>query len=152
MISNLQKDDTPSIHIPDRRKTIHEHTTYCCRKGLRSLKRILLPSDPLRAKFKNFLDNPKQYTAVRNILGFTGTYRAFPYQELGRHPVHLDLRAWLIHEFGCKKLFRVGTCGAMHSGCPSARCALIAQAASTDSSIIRNISAAPSTTAPIADS
>ena len=37
--------------------------------------RILLLGDPLRAKFiaENFLYNPKQYTSVRNILGFTGT-------------------------------------------------------------------------------
>ena len=38
--------------------------------------RILLPGDPLRAKFiaENFLENARQYNSVRNILGFTGTY------------------------------------------------------------------------------
>lgn len=39
-------------------------------------KTILLPGDPLRAKFiaENFLENPKQYNNVRGMLGYTGTY------------------------------------------------------------------------------
>ena len=38
---------------------------------------VLLPGDPLRAKFvaDNYLENAVQYTSVRNILGYTGTYR-----------------------------------------------------------------------------
>ena len=38
---------------------------------------VLLPGDPLRAKFvaENFLENPVQYSNVRNMLGFTGTYK-----------------------------------------------------------------------------
>ena len=37
-------------------------------------KTVLLPGDPLRAKFiaENFLENPVQFNSVRNILGFTG--------------------------------------------------------------------------------
>ena len=37
--------------------------------------RILLPGDPLRAKFiaENFLEGAKEYTSIRNILGYTGT-------------------------------------------------------------------------------
>ena len=40
-------------------------------------KTILLPGDPLRAKFiaENFLENPKQYNNVRGMLGYTGTYK-----------------------------------------------------------------------------
>ena len=39
--------------------------------------RILLPGDPLRAKYiaENFFEDAKQYTGIRNILGFTGTYK-----------------------------------------------------------------------------
>ena len=42
--------------------------------------RILLPGDPLRAKFiaEHFLDDAKEYTHVRNILGYTGTYKGVP--------------------------------------------------------------------------
>ena len=39
--------------------------------------RILLPGDPLRAKYiaENFLDDTFCYTRIRNILGYTGTYK-----------------------------------------------------------------------------
>ena len=39
--------------------------------------RILLPGDPLRAKWvaENYLENVKQYNSVRNMFGFTGTYK-----------------------------------------------------------------------------
>ena len=38
---------------------------------------ILLPGDPRRAKYiaENFLENAEEVTNVRNILGFTGTYK-----------------------------------------------------------------------------
>ena len=41
---------------------------------------ILLPGDPLRAKHiaDNHLSDARQVTAVRNMLGFTGSYRGMP--------------------------------------------------------------------------
>ncbi len=41
---------------------------------------VLMPGDPLRAKFisDNFLDNAQLVTSVRNVLGFTGTYHDQP--------------------------------------------------------------------------
>ena len=41
---------------------------------------ILLPGDPLRAKFiaENFLNNPKCYNEIRGMLGYTGTYKGVP--------------------------------------------------------------------------
>ena len=40
-------------------------------------KTVLMPGDPLRAKFiaETFLENPKLVTSVRNVLGYTGTYK-----------------------------------------------------------------------------
>ncbi len=40
-------------------------------------KTVLMPGDPLRAKFiaETFLDDPQVVTSVRNILGFTGYYK-----------------------------------------------------------------------------
>ncbi len=117
--------------------------------------RILLPGDPLRAKFiaENFLDTPKQYTSVRNILGFTGTYKGVPVSVQGTGMGIPSISIYtheLIHEFGCKKLFRVGTCGGMHPDV-KLRDVLIAQPASTDSSIIKNIFGGSINYAPIAD-
>ena len=39
--------------------------------------RILLPGDPLRAKYiaETFLEDAREYTSIRNILGYTGTYK-----------------------------------------------------------------------------
>ena len=117
--------------------------------------RILLPGDPLRAKFiaENFLENPKQYTSVRNILGFTGTYKGVPVSVQGTGMGIPSISIYtheLIKEYCVKKLFRVGTCGAMHKDL-KLRDVLIAQAASTDSSIIRNIFGGSINYAPIAD-
>ena len=117
--------------------------------------RILLPGDPLRAKFiaENFLDDVKQYTSVRNILGFTGKYKGVPVSVQGTGMGMPSIAIYtheLIHSFGCKKLFRVGTCGGMHTDV-KLRDVIIAQAASTDSSMIRNIFGGSINYCPIAD-
>ena len=38
---------------------------------------VLLPGDPLRAKYiaERFLENPERYNEVRNMFGYTGTYK-----------------------------------------------------------------------------
>ena len=48
-------------------------------------KTVLMPGDPLRAKFiaENFLENPKQFNNVRGMLGFTGTYKGVPVSVMG---------------------------------------------------------------------
>ena len=102
--------------------------------------RVLLPGDPVRAKViaKNFLTDVKQYTEVRNIYGFTGKYKGVPVsiQATGMgipsFSIYVDE---LINVYGVKKLIRVGTCGGMHKDL-NLRDVLIAQGASTDSSIV----------------
>lgn len=44
--------------------------------------KILLPGDPLRAKFisENFLQNSVQFNDIRNMLGFTGIYKGEKFQ------------------------------------------------------------------------
>jgi len=117
--------------------------------------RILLPGDPLRAKFiaENFLDNAKQYTGIRNILGFTGTYKGVPVSVQGTGIGIPSISVYtheLINVYGVQKLIRVGTCGAMHKDI-HLRDIVIAQGASTDSSIIRNIFGSSINFAPLAD-
>ena len=40
-------------------------------------KTVLMPGDPLRAKYiaETYLENPRQVNAVRNMFGYTGTYK-----------------------------------------------------------------------------
>ena len=117
--------------------------------------RILLPGDPLRAKYiaENFLNNVKQYNNVRNMLGFTGEYKDVPVSVQGTG-MGIPSIAIYVHEllsvYGVKKLLRVGTCGGMHPDI-KLRDVLIAQAATTDSSIVRNIFGSSINFAPIAD-
>ena len=102
--------------------------------------RVLLPGDPLRAKFiaENFLTNVKQYNSVRNIFGFTGKYKGVPVsiQATGMGIPSFSIYVHeLIHVYGAKKLIRTGTCGGMHKDL-NLRDILIAQGSSTDSAIV----------------
>lgn len=117
--------------------------------------RILLPGDPLRAKFiaENFLENPTEYTHIRGILGYTGKYKGVPVSVQGTGMGIPSISIYvheLISVYGVKKLFRVGTCGGMNEDV-KIRDVLIAQAASTDSSIVRNIFGPSINFAPIAN-
>ena len=46
---------------------------------------VLMPGDPLRAQYiaENFLDDAVQVTGVRNMFGFTGTYKGKPVSIMG---------------------------------------------------------------------
>ena len=48
-------------------------------------KTVLMPGDPLRAKFiaETFLENPRLVTDVRGMLGYTGTYQGRPISVMG---------------------------------------------------------------------
>lgn len=101
---------------------------------------VLLPGDPLRAKFiaENYLENCRCYSEVRNMYGFTGTYKGVPVsvQGTGMGMPSMGIYSYeLIHEYDCSKLIRVGTCGAfqddLHLGD-----VIAAVAASTDSNYV----------------
>ena len=77
---------------------------------------ILLPGDPLRAKYiaETFLTDARQVTAVRNMLGFTGTYVGMPVSVMGTGmgiPSASIYVTELIDEYDVKRLVRVGSCG-----------------------------------------
>lgn len=79
---------------------------------------ILLPGDPLRAKFiaDNFLENVKQFNSTRNMFGFTGTYKGAPVSVMGTGMGCPSIGIYtyeLIHGYGCKNLIRIGTAGSM---------------------------------------
>ena len=104
---------------------------------------VLLPGDPLRAEYiaKTFLKDAKCYTKVRNMFGYTGTYKGkkISVQGTGMGIPSISIYVHeLIRDYGAKTLIRVGTCGAMRSDI-HLREVIIAQGATTDSSIIQNI-------------
>ena len=79
---------------------------------------ILLPGDPLRAKFiaENFLENPVQFNAVRGALGYTGTYnnKKISVMGTGMGMPSIGIYSYeLIKVFGVKNLIRIGSCGAL---------------------------------------
>lgn len=81
-------------------------------------KTVLLPGDPLRAKYiaETFLEDVKQVTDVRNILGFTGTYKGKKVSVMGSGmgiPSASIYATELIKEYGVENIIRVGTCGAV---------------------------------------
>lgn len=78
---------------------------------------ILLPGDPLRAKFiaENFLEDPVQFNTVRNMLGYTGAYKGKRISVMGTGMGVPSIGIYsyeLIHFYGVKNLIRVGSCGA----------------------------------------
>jgi len=116
---------------------------------------VLLPGDPLRAKYiaETFLENPVCYNRVRNAFGYTGTYKGkkVSVQGTGMGIPSISIYAHeLINDYGVKKLFRVGTSGGM-SPDVHVRDVVLAQAATTDSSIIHNTFGGGIYYAPISD-
>ena len=79
---------------------------------------ILLPGDPLRAKYiaDHFLTDVTQFNATRNMFGFTGYYKGKRVSAMGTGMGCPSIGIYsyeLIHFYGCKNLIRVGTAGAL---------------------------------------
>ena len=100
---------------------------------------ILLPGDPLRAKYiaETFLEDVVQYNNVRGMLGFTGTYKGkkVSVQGTGMGVPSIGIYTHeLINEYGVKNLIRIGTAGSIQENI-KIRDVVIAMSASTDSAI-----------------
>ncbi|HEY8436546.1 MAG TPA: purine-nucleoside phosphorylase [Haloplasmataceae bacterium] len=101
---------------------------------------VLLPGDPLRAKFiaENFLEDVVQFNSVRNMLGFTGTYKGKKVSVMGSGMGMPSIGIYsyeLIHFYGVKNLIRVGSCGSYQ---PHVKLydIIFAQSASTNSNYL----------------
>jgi purine-nucleoside phosphorylase len=93
-----------SVHIGAQRGEIAE--------------RVLLPGDPLRAKWiaETFLDDPKCYSEVRGMLGFTGRWQGVPVSVQGSGmgmPSASIYTHELINDYGVRSVVRIGSCGAL---------------------------------------
>ena len=114
--------------------------------------KILLPGDPLRAKFiaENFLENAVCYNEVRGMLGFTGFYKGQKISVQGTGMGQPSLSIYvneLFNFYGVHKAIRIGTIGSIQKEL-KCRDIILANAACSDSSLInqrfKNMHYAPS--------
>ncbi|MGN0709640.1 MAG: purine-nucleoside phosphorylase [Anaerovoracaceae bacterium] len=101
-------------------------------------KTVLMPGDPLRAKYiaDNYLEDVKQYSSIRNMYGFTGTYKGVPVsvQGSGMGMPSMGIYSWeLLNEFDVQNIIRIGTAGSFNEKIDIGD-VVVALAASTDSS------------------
>lgn len=104
---------------------------------------VLFPGDPLRAKFiaETYLEDVKQYNEVRNMFGFTGTYKGVPVSVQGSGmgiPSAMIYAEELYTEYDVETIIRIGSAGALHHDV-KIRDIVIGQGASTDSSCLDHI-------------
>lgn len=102
--------------------------------------RILLPGDPLRAKFiaENYLTDVFCYNKVRGMLGFTGLYKdvKISVQGTGMGQPSMSIYATELFKFyGVKTAIRIGTIGSIQKDL-KCRDIILAQAACSDSALI----------------
>ena len=116
-------------------------------------KTVLMPGDPLRAKFiaENFLENAVQVNSVRNMLGFTGFYKGKRISVMGSGMGIPSIGIYsyeLFNFFGVENIIRVGTAGGM-SEKVKIRDVVIGMGACTNSNFVKQFHL-PGDYAPIA--
>lgn len=100
-------------------------------------KTVLMPGDPLRAKFiaENYLENAKCFNEVRGMLGFTGTYKGKEVSVMG-HGMGIPSIAIYTYElfnfYDVDNIIRIGSAGGIQDNV-NMKDIVIAMAASTDS-------------------
>ncbi|RUS47202.1 purine-nucleoside phosphorylase [Cohnella sp. AR92] len=81
-------------------------------------KTVLMPGDPLRAKFiaEKFLVEPVPFNTVRNMFGYTGTYKGKPVSVMG-HGMGMPSVGIYTYElfnfYGVDQIIRIGSSGAI---------------------------------------
>jgi purine-nucleoside phosphorylase len=117
-------------------------------------KTVLMPGDPLRAKFiaETYLENVKCFNTVRNMLGFTGTYRGKPVSVMGGGMGMPSVGIYtyeLFHFYGVENIIRIGSAGGIGDNV-SLRDVVIGMGACTNSNYAAQYRL-PGTFAPVAD-
>ncbi len=80
-------------------------------------KTVLMPGDPLRAKYiaENFLENARLINSVRNMLAYTGTYKGKPVTVFssGMGMPSMGIYSYELFKFyDVENIIRIGSCGA----------------------------------------
>lgn len=117
-------------------------------------KTILMPGDPLRAKYiaETYLENPRQVTAVRNMFGYTGTYHGKEISVMGAGMGMPSIGIYsyeLFHFYDVDNIIRIGSAGALQDHV-KVMDVVIGMGACTDSNYAYQFGM-PGTFAPIAD-
>ena len=117
-------------------------------------KTVLMPGDPLRAKFiaETFLTDPKLVNNVRGVQGYTGTYKGVPVSVMasGMGMPSIGIYSYeLFHTYNVQKIIRVGTAGGIAPQV-QLRDIVLGQGACTNSSYASQYGL-PGTYAPIGD-
>ena len=130
-----------------------KNTPHINPRGVDIAETVLMPGDPLRAKFiaDTYLEDVVQFNEVRNMLGFTGTFNGHPVSVMGSGMGIPSIGIYsyeLIHFFEAKKVIRVGSIGAMQEDIDLYD-VIIGASASTDSNFLSQYNI-PGTYAPTA--
>ena len=117
-------------------------------------KTVLMPGDPLRAKYiaETYLENPRLVTSVRNMLGYTGTYKGKEISVMGGGMGIPSVGIYtyeLFNFYGVDNIIRIGSAGAL-SDKLKLKDVVIGMGACTDSNYAAQYGL-PGTFAPIAD-
>ncbi len=101
-------------------------------------KTVLMPGDPLRAKFiaENFLEEPRLVNNVRGIQGYTGTYKGVKVSVMasGMGMPSIGIYSFELYNFfGVENIIRVGSAGALQTEV-RVRDMILGMGASTNSS------------------
>lgn len=80
-------------------------------------KTVLMPGDPLRAKHiaETYLENPVQFNTVRNMFGYTGTYKGKRVSVMGSGMGMPSIGIYsyeLFKFYGVENIIRIGSAGA----------------------------------------
>ena len=116
-------------------------------------KTVLMPGDPLRAKFiaETFLEDAKLVNNVRGVQGYTGTYKGTPVSVMASGMGIPSIAIYsheLFHEYDVDNIIRVGSAGGINEKL-HLRDVVIAQGACTNSDYAKHYDL-PGTFAPIA--
>ncbi|EKU47195.1 purine-nucleoside phosphorylase [Staphylococcus massiliensis] len=123
-------------------------------KETKIAKTVLMPGDPLRAKYiaDNYLENVEQFNEVRNMFGYTGTYKGKEISVMGSGMGIPSIGIYsyeLYNFFDVDTIIRVGSCGALQEDV-NVYDVIIAQGASTNSNYVDQYNI-PGHFAPLAD-
>lgn len=100
-------------------------------------KKVLMPGDPLRAKYiaETYLENPVCFNTVRNVLGYTGTYKgkAVSVMASGMGMPSIGIYSYELYNFyDVDQIIRIGSAGALQDDV-NVMDVIIAMGACTDS-------------------